>query len=250
MNDTDWNQRLSQINTLWSMIFQAHCGKAAEAMLAQQELLHRYAGAVYRYLLKVVGDPDVADDLGQEFAYRFVRGDFWKADPQRGRFRNFVKTVILNLVADYYRRQKARPQPRPPEDLEETAAAPEGGDLDREFLDSWRRELLARAWEGLARWQAETGQPYYAVLRLRTEQPTLRSAEMAVQLSAQWGKAITAAGVRQLLHRARIRLAELLIDEVRRSLADPTTEQLQEELGDLGLLEYCRPVLERRESSY
>jgi RNA polymerase sigma-70 factor (ECF subfamily) len=69
---------------------------------------------------------------------------------------------------------------------------------------------------------------------------------MAEQLTGRMGRPLTAVGVRQTLHRAREKFAALLLDEVRQSLEDPRTEQLEEELVELGLLDYCRPILERR----
>jgi RNA polymerase sigma-70 factor (ECF subfamily) len=68
---------------------------------------------------------------------------------------------------------------------------------------------------------------------------------MAEQLSATLGKPLTAAGVRQTLHRAREKFADLVLEEVLHSLATPTVEQLEEELTELGLLDYCRPALKR-----
>ena len=52
---------------------------------AQKLLMEYYFGAVYRYLRVSVRDPEAAADLAQDFALRFVRGDFKKADPSRGR---------------------------------------------------------------------------------------------------------------------------------------------------------------------
>jgi hypothetical protein len=39
-------------------------------------------------------------------------------------------------------------------------------------------------------------------------------------------------------------MAELLVAEVSFSLEEPSETQVQEELVDLGLLDYCRPALE------
>ena len=55
-------------------------------------------------------DPESAAELDQEFALRFIRGDFHRADPSRGRFRDFVKQALRNLMIDYLRRQKLRPR--------------------------------------------------------------------------------------------------------------------------------------------
>ena len=38
----------------------------------------------------------------------------------------------------------------------------------------------------------------------------------------------------------------LLLDEVTHSLERPAAEELEQELVELGLLDYCRPALERR----
>src|SRR5262249_41119310 len=115
-----------------------------------------------------------------------------------------------------------------------------------EFTDSWRDELLARAWAALAEADEHTGQPFFAVLRFRADHPELRSPQMAERLAAPLGRSLTPAGVRQILHRARERFAELLLDEVVHALDNPTPEALEEELIDLALLDYCRPVLERQ----
>src|SRR5688500_14765658 len=92
--DDALEQRLSRITTLWSVVGQAHGGATAgTASAARRVLMERYRGAAYRYLLGAVRSPDAADELFQEFALRFVRGDFRRADPDRGRFRDYVKAA-------------------------------------------------------------------------------------------------------------------------------------------------------------
>ena len=82
------DERLSRISTMWSLVFQAHAGKVDAAASAQNVLMQRYGGAIHRYLLGALRDADAAADLAQEFALRFVRGDFRRANPERGRFRD------------------------------------------------------------------------------------------------------------------------------------------------------------------
>ena len=60
------------------------------------------------------------------------------------------------------------------------------------------------------------------------------------------GKAVTPEWVRKRLHVAREKFTDLLLDEVARSLEDPAAEDLEQELIDLGLHEYCRAALARR----
>jgi RNA polymerase sigma-70 factor (ECF subfamily) len=245
MDANDLNARLSRISTRWSEFLQAHEGPAEAVAAAQRVLMQRYAGAVYRYLAAMVRDADIAHDLAQEFAVRFLRGDFRRVTPERGRFRDFVKMALRNLVIDYHRRRNVRPQQMPANSSEPVDPAEPDHDFDRQFLESWRKELLERAWEALAQVQQATGKPFHAVLRFRADHPELRSAQMADQLGAQLGRPVTADWVRKTLERARSRFADLLVEDVSHSVENPTREKLEEELIEVGLQEYCRPALER-----
>lgn len=237
--------RLSRITTLWSVVGHAH-GEPGEAVnAAQRQLLERYGGAIRRYLLAAVRDADGADELFQTFAYRFLHGDLRGANRERGRFRDFLKGVLYHLAADYHNRSRA--QPLPAEHSALVAEPPSLADSDRDFLTSWRDELLAHAWAALERFERDNGQPYFTVLRYRADHPDARSPEMADQLSSQLRKKLSSSSVRQSLHRAREEFADLLLDEVVQSLESPSVEALEQELIDLELWEYCRPAMERRQ---
>ena len=243
MESDSQGSRLNQISTAWTDIRRARDGTTAAAAEARRRLLDRYGKAVRRYLLGALRDAEAADDLAQEFALRFLRGDLCGADPQRGRFRDFVKGVLAHLIADHHRLAVRRPRPLP--DGGPEPAAPEADEAEREFLEGWRAELLGGAWKALQSHQAESGQPFYTVLRFRAENPGVRSGPMAEQLAGVLGKPVTADWVRQALHRARERFAELLIDEVAQTLDRPTRADIEQELIDLRLLDHCRPALDR-----
>jgi RNA polymerase sigma-70 factor (ECF subfamily) len=221
MQPADSNRPLDGISTLWSVVSRAHGGATEEVSAAQQELLMRYGGAIHRYLLGALRDPDAADELAQEFALRFVRGDFRNVDPAHGRFRDFIKAVLIHLIADHHRRL-AR-SGRTTEGLPEPAAPDETlAELDRRFLEGWRQELLRRTWEALEQVERQTGQMGYTVLRLKAARQELSSAEMAEHLSAQLCRPVTDAWVRQNLHRGRVKFADLLVREVIDTLDEPT----------------------------
>jgi RNA polymerase sigma factor (sigma-70 family) len=240
---------LSQLSTEWSLVFLAHGGSPEQAASAQVELMGRYAGAVHRYLLGAMHDRDAASELDQEFALRFLRGDFHRADPARGRFRDFVKRSLRNLMIDHRRRGSSRPRTMG-DDLPEPIDQLTGDeDFDRRFMASWRSELMERAWEALARLEETSGQPYHTVLRMKVENPELHSPELAERLSGPLGRTISAGGMRMLLQRARDRFVELLLEEVKGSLMSPTEEELEQELIDLGLMEYCKSLLQRHRRS-
>ncbi|HEV3115876.1 MAG TPA: sigma-70 family RNA polymerase sigma factor [Gemmataceae bacterium] len=248
MHDESVTQHLSQIETLWTVWRKAHHGAPGEVQSAQARLVERYGGAIRRYLLGAVRDPEAVEELFQEFALRLLRGSLDGADPERGRFRDFVKGVLFHLIADHHKRRQRGPR-NLPADYPEPGFEPSLADSERMFLQSWRDELMARAWSALAEVEKAGGPPLYTVLRFRGDHPDLRSPEMAEQLSARLGKPITAVSLRQTLHRAREKFAQLLLDEVMHSLHEPTPAALEEELIDLGLFEYCRPALQKRNTA-
>jgi RNA polymerase sigma-70 factor (ECF subfamily) len=247
MSAMDNDLHLSRIETSWSALQRAH-GDHTAVQAAQQALLDRYGGAVRRYALAALRDEDAADEVFQEFAMRFVRGDFGVADAERGRFRAFVKTVVYRLIVDYQRRAKKRLREGPMHSNIVRPAASDRDDFadDAVFQASWRDELLARCWLRLRAEEAQTGKSHYTVLRYRVDHPDLHSADLAEGLSEKLGKIVNAGAARVLLHRAREAFAELLLEQVVESLADNSLDAAEEELIELNLLEYCRPALERR----
>jgi RNA polymerase sigma-70 factor (ECF subfamily) len=238
-----FDPRLSQISTQWTLVFQAHSGSPELVHEAQVALIDRYAGAIHRYLLGAVRDAEVARELDQEFALRFLRGDFHRADPARGRFRDFVKRSVRNLMLNHLKSQKRRH--RPLDVAPEPSIEAFESDFDIQFAASWRQGLLDRAWSALRELQKRTGMSYYTVLRCRAENPDLHSPELAALLSAQLGKPVNANGVRQALLRSRDKFAGFLFDEVSASLEHPTPDDIEQELIDLGLIGYCRDHLKR-----
>jgi RNA polymerase sigma-70 factor (ECF subfamily) len=238
------DERLSGISTLWSVFVQAHAGSAESAQAASQALMLRYCGAVQRYLLGAVRDPEVAEELGQEFALRFLRGDFRRADPARGRFRDYLRTALIHLVHDYYRARQNRPQSLAVGRGEPVAPVAVTADAEHDFLESWRAALLERTWKELA----QTNPAQHATLQLHLDDSELPSAQLAERLEAQLGRPVTADWVRKTLQRARARFADLLLEEVAHSLPAATPQALRQELQELDLLKYCCPALERWET--
>jgi RNA polymerase sigma-70 factor (ECF subfamily) len=223
---------------------QAHQEEGEAATAARRDELMRYYGAVRRYLVGIVHDAAVAEELAQEFAVRFLRGDFKRADPERGRFRDFVKSALRHLARDHWKKKLLEPLPSTGAPQ---LAAPDLSheQLDRAFLSGWREELLDRTWMSLRRTEQQTGQPYHTTLRYKAEHVGSGSADLGNYLRTSLGKSLTVEGVRQLLHRARGKFADLLLEEVSRSLHTGDPGKLVDELIELDLLDYCRSSLER-----
>lgn len=242
------DQRLSRMLTQWSIVRQAHQGAANDRCAAQRTLLERYGEAIRRYLLAALRDADAADEVFQDFALRFVRGDFHSADPAHGKFRSFLKTIVSHMVTDHHRRVRRRvhQQQTATERMEpdDSSPSPASAEADR-FLTSWREALLARCWEQLRVAEEREGRLWYTVLRHRVDHPQLPSEQLAEQLSARLGKPLTSGNLRVLVHRAREKFAELLLNEVAETLDGCSLDQLEEELIELRLHGYCRETLAR-----
>ena len=233
------SSRLSQIHTNWSQLFAATQVNSEATTEAQRDLLLNYSGAVFRYLLGAVRNEHVASDLAQDFAVRFLRGDFKTVAPEKGRFRDFLKRTLSNLVNDHFRKQKAE-QNRIQAAVKTDSHTDEGVNSDA-FDQDWVLEILRRTWDALEEHQRENHSNYYNVLRARAEAPELNSQQLCEKLSGTLqGQSINDAWVRQNLSRARKVFATLLRTEVAKTLKDDRLENVDQELSALGLLKYCQ----------
>jgi len=241
VNSKERIQSLSGISTLWTVVSRAHEGSSNAVQVAQGELLQRYSPAIHRYLLGALHDAEAADELSQEFALRFIRGDFVCANPELGRFRDYVKGVLSHLIADHFRRRKRS------RNLPNSVPEPAAPDpcTDKEFVNSWRDELMQHTWDALGELQTRTGKPFHTVLRSRTDCPKLTSGQRAEQLSARLGYKVTDVWVRQTLHRAREKFVDLLMQAVSETMSNPTVDELEAELSELGLWQYCKAALNK-----
>ena len=246
MNQADSNSRLSRIETLWSVIANAHGDDPDRMTAAQHKLLDLYGSAVRRYLLAATRNEDLADELFQQFACKFIAGDFKTADPSKGRFRSFVKTVLSRLIALHFRKRKRRreePLKNEP-DAKQVDSSLDDSD-DQMFLASWREELLAQTWQRLENHERRTGVRYNTALRIRVAQPTLDSNALAEVISAAINRPLAAGAARVMIHRAREKFAELMIEVVAESLSRRDRQVVEAELIELGLIDYCREGLNR-----
>ena len=239
---------LSHIETQWSLIRRAHTGSEETVRAAQQILLERYGPAIRRYLSASLKNNDAAEEVFQEFALRFINRQFNNVSPQQGRFRSFVKTALHNLMVDWHRERhrksrgianaKDRFNSSPPPFDEET------------FHRVWRQELLDRSWAILEEFERKHGTPFYSVLRIIVDFPSLSSSQLAERITSKFNRTYTAGNVRVMIHRARILFAEALINEVRDSLNASTPDEIESELIDLELHAYCRNALKRYRKTF
>lgn len=240
------DDRLSQIDTLWSMVYRAHAEDREDQAQAQHQLLARYGSAIQRYLRGAMRDTIAADDAYQEFAVKFLRGDFKTADEQKGRFRSFLKVILGRIVADHYRRMIRRPVSQLDSTVQVADDRDSTSDDERAFQSIWRDQMLTEAWNRLAAEEQTSGKPWMTLLRLRVENPDCRSQELASLLAEHAGEPFNVSRLRVLLHRSREKFANYLIDAIADTLRTHSVEEIEAELAELELLQYCQGVLEKR----
>src|SRR3954447_12902888 len=179
IRDLSWisemaEERLSQIPTSWTTIGSAH-NSGLESQKAMEDLVGRYHDAVTRYIRLKVRDTHLADEVLQEFWTKLLTGKLAGADKNKGRFRDYLRTVLHRLIIDHFRVRKV--QPLPPGDLLD-ASAP-----DKDFDQVWRDAVLHRVWLRLETYQASTPKNRYAtVLQLRRDHPKASIDEIADRL--------------------------------------------------------------------
>jgi RNA polymerase sigma factor (sigma-70 family) len=221
--------RLDEIPTDWVKLDLAHDAGAtlAQRETARNDLTLRYERAVRRYLGGCLrGEQNaesLVDEMVQDFSLRLLSGRMSGVKPGRpGSFRCYIKITLAHMIADHRRGQSRALAPLGEHD----PAMPEP-----DFDAIWREELLNRAMAALA----VQDEPRSALLKFALANDRLTSKQMAEQLSLGRDKPVSADWVRQHLHKARKKLADLVREEVRRSLAHPSEEELRDELAALGL---------------
>lgn len=162
----------------------ANLGQAAAAETAPLDRLIRvYWQPLKVYLLATFPAlHDQADTLLQDFAQDKILQEGWlrKADQNRGRFRDFLKTSLRNFVLNRLDLRENRNPPVPLGELEHDLAEPESA---AEAFDlAWARAVLA---EALRRMEADCKDPkaeqprrsnIWEMFRLRIIEPALQDA--------------------------------------------------------------------------
>jgi RNA polymerase sigma-70 factor (ECF subfamily) len=220
-------EHLTDLTTNWTTISSAHT-PGPVGQKAMLELVSRYHDAVERYLRLKLRDRHLADEVFQEFWTKLLTHKLAGADKQKGRFRDYVRTVLHRLIIDHFRTRKL--QSLPPGDLLDPTSP------DKDYDRVWREAVLKRVQSRLITYEANTPKNRYAtVLRLRLDNPKAPIEELAVMLGEKTGTAVTPEAFRKTLQRARSKFLELLILELKETIHPNEPADIEAEIYDLGL---------------
>lgn len=94
--------------TRWSLIVAAGRKSSPDAEAALETLCNAYWFPLYAYVRSRGKNANDARDLTQEFFARLLEKDFLQsADPDRGRFRSFLLTVLKRFLANEHEKEQA-----------------------------------------------------------------------------------------------------------------------------------------------
>jgi RNA polymerase sigma-70 factor (ECF subfamily) len=155
--------------TSWDLLAEAS-GHGGQSTIALNEFAERYYTAVRAFIAAITRDHRDPEDLTQRFFEMVVLSGHLlrRADPQKGRFRPYLKQAIRNFLVDEHRRDTRSVDPDVrPDALEagwDTIATESSPGPDAELLRAWARSLVAIAMERLETVCEEKGQRQHFTL--------------------------------------------------------------------------------------
>ena len=219
--------------TRWSLILSARLGERARQE-ALEGLLGAYWKPVYHYCRRKGLDADGAQDAVQDlFAHLLAQDFLGRLDPERGRFRSYLRTAADHLLVNLHEKRSAakRGGGQAPlsldfdvaeRELVATAASPEAA-FDRD----WALGVMDRAL-GRLRAEFEAGArrgPFDVALEF------FRGAEPPSYADAAKRAGMPAPTFKAFLHRTRVRFRELVRAEVGETVGSGA--QADQEVADL-----------------
>jgi RNA polymerase sigma factor (sigma-70 family) len=95
--------------TLWMVVMAAKGGEGTAAQEALASLCATYWYPLYAYVRRQGFSPHEAEDVTQEFFYRFLqRNPLINVHPDAGRFRSFLLTCLKNFLANEHERAQSQ----------------------------------------------------------------------------------------------------------------------------------------------
>lgn len=221
--------------TQWSLIRLAVDGTEDQRKTALEMLCRIYWLPLYAFLRSAGRSHEVAEDIVQEFFLRLLDGRLLaSATPERGRFRSLILTALKNLDHDLRRMEQTQKRGGGCEvlsldmtgaqDFSQNQQASEATP-DQAFDRAWAMTLIDRAAHRLKQhFTLEGKEALFAELypRILGEETEDGLAAVASRLG------MSAAAVKVAAFRIRRHYAEILQEEVRRTVI--TAEEARQEL--------------------
>jgi len=225
--------------TQWGVVLAAASSRDPESPRALAALCGVYWYPVYALIRHSERNPDNARDLTQGFFAELLDKRLLKvADPDRGRFRCFLRASVRNYLSHERRREASVKRggrlSHLSLDFEEAESRwriepVESNTPETLFEKRWAQALLGRA---LARLREEADDSSDAGERFRRLEPFLtdaRPGQRYAEVAAELG--MTEAAVKKSVQRLRVRFGHLLRAETAQTVNDP--QEVESEIRHL-----------------
>jgi RNA polymerase sigma-70 factor (ECF subfamily) len=208
-----------------------------ETRAALSLLCDSYWKPIHAYVRRLGYPEEDAKDLTQEFFLRLIsKNVFAAADRTKGRFRTFLLTGLNFFLANEYHRGKAAKRgggqvlaslDEETEDKEPVHQPASGLSPAAVYEQTWARTVFGEARDRLAEEYAAAGkQTVFKHLQEFLEgTPDPRGYHPVAAVLRMTPNAVGVA-----VHRMRQRLGELVRTEIARTLAEPSPEEIEEEV--------------------
>ena len=226
--------------TRWSLISAVRSSDPVHSRAALESLCRSYWYPLYAYVRRSGHSREDAADLTQGFFALLVEKNlFLRADPERGRLRNFLLTSFQRFLRDDWRAQHRQKRGGGVQVLSIDEATAEGlyarepshvETPEKLYHRRWALTLLERTVLGLRDDYDEQGKgELFAALKpALTEEPdAASSAALAARLN------MTDGAVRVAMHRLRARYRARLLEEVAASMDAQSEAEVDEEINAL-----------------
>src|SRR5262245_3353995 len=214
--------------TPWTDVTLAQQGVSTASRSALERLCGLYWYPVYAHIRQRGLNPHDAEDLTQEFFSLLIEKNYLEAaDRRRGRFRSFLLVAVNRFLVNVYHRDRTLKRgggqtivsidPQAAEHwLESETAA--GLSPDQSFDRRWAQSVLDHA---LARLQADYAEQDKAELFEALKEFAMEETGHRDYTAAAGRLSMTPGAVAVTVHRLRQRYRELLLAEIRGTVANP-----------------------------
>jgi DNA-directed RNA polymerase specialized sigma24 family protein len=222
-------------STHWSVVLLAGQSGSPDGRAALEQLCRSYWKPLFAYARGLGQTEEDAKDLTQAFFEHFLhKGYIRAADPQRGRFRGFLRTSFKHFINADWVRAKAEKRGGKANliswdemhGLEGLCADVSSTETpDHAYDRMWAVQLFSRAMERLREEFIEAGRAnQYEALRpfLESSGDPAAHEEAACKLKSTVNAVVVA------IHRLRQRLRQVIRDEIAHTVTRP--EEIEEEL--------------------
>ena len=216
--------------TRWSVVHRAAGTPSKETQAALEELCTVWSEPVLAFIQRRVSSREQAEDIAQDFFAHLISGELLnRADEQQGRFRSFLLHALRCFLADKhdFDHAKKRGGDRITISIDTAELQPlQGTTPESEFDRRWVRSLLRRCLNKLAGEYQGARRRLFDELCDQLESPGKpQTRQIAADLS------MTDGAVRVALHRMKVRLGELIRQEVADTL--PPSASIDDEINEL-----------------